>query len=93
MQKFLTNQDENDDGIDDRYQSKSYSREMSRRGSIISSTLERSGTINVLQGVDLANLQAASDAAKDDNATQEEDSKEAQVEDSKESESSTLNWE
>jgi sodium/hydrogen exchanger 8 len=84
IQRMLTNQDENDDGTDDRYQSTTYSREMSRRGSIISSTIERTATINVLQGSDLANLQTKSTASADAKPVEE---------DSTEDESSTLNWE
>jgi solute carrier family 9 (sodium/hydrogen exchanger), member 8 len=82
----LTNQDENDDGIDDRYQSTSYSREMSRRGSIISSTLERSGTINVLQGAALHALQEKRDREPTVPSKEKESEPEADAK-------STLNWE
>lgn len=87
--RILTNQDENDDGIDDRYQSTSYSREMSRRGSIVASSLERSGTINVLQGVDLKKLQALADA----NEKSDTDTNEKKPGDADEQAKSTLNWE
>ena len=92
LMRLITNQDENDDGIDDRYQSTSYNREMSRRGSIITSTLERSGTINVLQGTDLQALQEKHkllESKQGDFEVQEEDTPEKAAESAK----ATLNWE
>ena len=35
MIRLLTNVDLNDDGVDDRYQTKGYAREASRRGSVV----------------------------------------------------------
>merc|ERR1712166_1520142 len=92
LMRLITNQDENDDGIDDRYQSTSYNREMSRRGSIITSTLERSGTINVLQGTDLQALQEKHkllESKQGDFEVHEEDTPEKAAESAK----ATLNWE
>ena len=92
MMKLITNQDENDDGIDDRYQSTSYNREMTRRGSIISSSgLDRSGTINVLQSDDLKLLQEKQNAEKE--LYPDKEKEQVSSEDAEKNAKSTLNWE
>jgi sodium/hydrogen exchanger 8 len=85
--RLLTNQDENDDGIDDRYQSHQYNREMSRRGSIVASTMQKRGTINVLNSADLMSLTAKANLEKT-NAESEES-----PEQTNDTNKSTLNWE
>jgi len=91
MMKFLTNQDENDDGIDDRYQSTSYNREMVRRGSIVSQHgMDRSSTINVLQSDALKALQEKQDQESKAGSPKPEAFTKA---DAKESARATLNWE
>ena len=92
MIRLITNQDENDDGIDDRYQSTSYNREMTRRGSIISSSgLDRSGTINVLQSDDLKLLQEKQNAEKE--LYPDKEKEQVSSEDAERNAKSTLNWE
>jgi sodium/hydrogen exchanger 8 len=91
MMKLLTNQDENDDGIDDRYQSTSYNREMVRRGSIVSQHgFDRSSTINVLQSDALKALQEKQDQESKAGSAKPEAFTKA---DAKESARATLNWE
>jgi hypothetical protein len=62
---------------------------MSRRGSIVASSLERSGTINVLQGADLKKLQALAVFNEKNNT----DTNEKKPGDADEQAKSTLNWE
>ena len=82
LMSILTNQDENDDGIDDRYQSHQYNREMSRRGSIVASTMQKRGTINVLNSADLMSLTAKAHSES-----------KAQPASTADTDKSTLNWE